>query len=89
MAGRKPKKNALNLHQLWNRHLEKMARFDIKRQCYRASEIQREQIRRLQIELGCGSREELVLYAINLLGQQHGIYLKDIQEDLACLNKKP
>ncbi|MDW1889687.1 hypothetical protein R7O12_10730 [Vibrio sp. Vb1574] len=50
---------------------------------------QREQIRRLQIELGCSSREELVLYAINLLGQQHGIYLKDIQEDLACLNKKP
>ncbi|EIK4793168.1 hypothetical protein V8069_004273 [Vibrio parahaemolyticus] len=89
MAGRKPKKDALTPQQRWNRHLAKMAKFDIKRQYYRASATQREQISRLQIELGCSSREELVLYAINLLGQQHGIFLKDIQEDLACLNNKP
>ncbi|ELB2863789.1 hypothetical protein QNE90_003415 [Vibrio alginolyticus] len=86
MAGRKPKKNALTPQHRWNRHLAKMARFYIKRQYYRASAEQREQIRRLQIELGCSSREELVLYAINLLGQQHGIYLKDIQED--CVSKQ-
>ncbi|HBN6266173.1 TPA: hypothetical protein L3N15_004154 [Vibrio parahaemolyticus] len=79
----RPKKTStLTPKQRNDRHNAKLKRFGIKRLYFKASQSEQIMIDRLLSELN-QSRDELVLTLLRTKAATHGIFLSDIQAELA------